>query len=77
MQAPAASAKATGSIRHRGVSYAKWGYIFLLPFFIVFLIFTLFPLLSTFYYSFFEYYRSGLKEIGPKDRKSTRLNSSH
>ena len=66
MQAPAASAKATGSIRHRGVSYAKWGYIFLLPFFIVFLIFTLFPLLSTFYYSFFEYYRSGLKEIGPK-----------
>ncbi|MCI2046118.1 MAG: sugar ABC transporter permease [Faecalibacterium sp.] len=50
---------------HKGVSYAKWGYIFLIPFFVVFTVFTLYPLLSTFYYSFFEYYRSGLKEIGP------------
>ncbi len=45
--------------------YDKWGYIFISPFFIVFGIFSLFPLLKTFYYSFFECYRVGLKQIGP------------
>ena len=54
-------------IRSKGgaVSYAKWGYIFILPFFLAFAIFQLIPLASTIYYSFFEYYRSGLKIIGP------------
>ena len=47
------------------VSYAKWGYIFIAPFFIVYIIFQLIPLLSTFYYSFFENYRSGLNVVGP------------
>ena len=47
------------------VSYAKWGYIFIAPFFIIFFIFQLIPLLQTIYYSFFEYYRSGLTIIGP------------
>ena len=51
--------------KHKGVSYGKWGYIFLLPFFIVFAIFQFWPLLTTIYYSFFEYFRSGLKIIGP------------
>ena len=51
--------------RKRSVSYAKWGYIFIAPFFICFAIFQLVPLISTAYYSFFEYYRSGLKIIGP------------
>lgn len=46
-------------------SNAKWGYLFIAPFFIVFLIFQLIPLWSTIYYSFFEYYRSGLTQIGP------------
>ena len=49
----------------KSVDYAKWGYIFIAPFFIAFLIFQLIPLASTVYYSFFEYYRSGLKVIGP------------
>ena len=40
-------------------------YIFILPFFLAFAIFQLIPLASTIYYSFFEYYRSGLKIIGP------------
>ncbi len=53
--------KSTG----QGVSYAKWGYIFIAPFFIVFLVFQLIPLAQTIYYSFFEYYRSGLTVIGP------------
>ena len=38
---------------------------FILPFFICFLIFSLIPLIDTVRYSFFEYYRSGIKEIGP------------
>ena len=51
--------------KRKKVSYSKWGYIFILPFFLTFAIFQLIPLGSTIYYSFFEYYRSGLKEIGP------------
>ena len=47
------------------VSYARWGYIFIFPFFAAFIIFQLIPLMSTIYYSFFEYYRSGLRIIGP------------
>ncbi|MDD3367628.1 MAG: sugar ABC transporter permease [Lachnospiraceae bacterium] len=47
------------------VSYAKWGYIFLVPFFVIYIIFSLIPLISTFYNSLFENYRSGLTQIGP------------
>ena len=45
--------------RHRGVSYAKWGYLFIAPFFIAFAVFQLIPLFSTVYYSFFEHYAAG------------------
>lgn len=51
--------------RTNGVSYAKWGYFFILPFFVSFLLFSLIPLVDTVRYSFFEYYRSGMREIGP------------
>lgn len=47
------------------VSYAKWGYIFILPFFIAYFIFTLTPQVMTIYNSFFEYYSVGLKDYGP------------
>ena len=50
---------------HKAVSYNKWGYIFLIPFVVVYLIFQLVPLISTSYNSFFENYRSGLTQIGP------------
>ena len=43
----------------------RYGYIFLIPFMAVFVIFQMIPLLSTIYNSFFENYRSGLKQIGP------------
>lgn len=46
-------------------SYTKWGYIFLIPFFSVYIIFSLIPLVSVFYNSLFENYRAGLKQIGP------------
>ena len=51
--------------KRRGVSYAKWGYIFILPFFVSYIIFTLTPQIMTIYNSFFENYRDGLKQVGP------------
>ena len=48
-----------------GVSYAKWGYIFIAPFFIIYAIFVFYPQMLTIYNSFFENYRSGLKQVGP------------
>lgn len=51
--------------KKKSISYAKWGYLFIAPFFVVFLIFQLVPLCSTIYYSFFQYFRQGLKIIGP------------
>lgn len=47
------------------VSYTKWGYIFLIPFFLVYTIFSLTPLISTFYNSFYESFMSGLTQVGP------------
>lgn len=41
--------------RKGGVNYGKYGYLFIAPFFIVYIIFSLWPLISTFYYSLFEY----------------------
>ncbi len=52
--------------RNKGVSYAKWGYIFLIPFFIVYITCSFFPQILTFYNSFFENYRIGLRQIGPE-----------
>ena len=51
--------------KKKGVSYAKWGYIFILPFFTVYILFTLIPQLTTFYNAFFENYRNGLNQVGP------------
>lgn len=45
--------------------YNKWGYIFLIPFTLAYVIFQLIPLASTIYNSFFENYMSGLTQIGP------------
>jgi cellobiose transport system permease protein len=60
MDAPPSSSK-----KVKSVSYKKWGYIFTAPFFIAFGIFSLVPLIWTFYNSFFENYMVGLKHIGP------------
>ncbi len=54
----------TGKIK--SVSYAKWGYIFILPFFIAYIIFTLVPQFLTIYNSFFEYFEDGLETVGPR-----------
>lgn len=47
------------------VSYNKWGYIFLIPFVLVYIIFQLIPLVTTVVNSFYENYRSGLTQVGP------------
>lgn len=47
------------------VRYNKWGYIFLIPFVLVYVTFQLVPLFSTIFNSFFENYRAGLKQVGP------------
>ncbi|MBR2826282.1 MAG: sugar ABC transporter permease [Erysipelotrichaceae bacterium] len=57
--------KTLKSSERKSISYAKWGYIFIIPFFIVYAIFTLYPQILTIYNSFFEYYRDGLNIIGP------------
>lgn len=48
------------------VKYTKWGYIFLIPFFLTYTIFSFIPLVTTIYNSFFENYMLGLQQIGPK-----------
>ncbi len=48
-----------------GISYGKWGYIFIIPFFVTYFIWSFIPQVLTFVYSFFEMYKDGLKQIGP------------
>jgi multiple sugar transport system permease protein len=45
--------------KRKTVEYGKYGYIFLVPFFLVFLIFQFYPLLYTFYISFFKQVQVG------------------
>ena len=49
----------------KAVRYNKWGYIFLIPFMVVFVVFQLIPLVTTIYNSFFENYMTGLLQVGP------------
>ncbi len=56
---------AKSHLKRRTISYSKWGYFFIAPFFIVYAIFSLYPLISTFVNSFYEYYMDGLEIIGP------------
>ena len=40
--------------KQKGVSYAKWGYLFILPFFLAYFVFTFAPQVLTIDNSFFE-----------------------
>lgn len=51
-----ASSSVAAPQKKKSISYEKWGYFFIAPFIIVFILFQLIPLLQTFYYSFFEKY---------------------
>jgi multiple sugar transport system permease protein len=56
---------AMAKTRKKSVSYSRWGYFFIAPFFIIYTLCSLVPLVSTFYNSFFESYRVGLTQVGP------------
>lgn len=53
--------------RKSKINYNKWGLRFVMPFIVIYVLFSLIPLLSTFVYSFFEYYfrYGGLEKVGP------------
>ena len=51
--------------KKKSVRYDKWGYLFIVPFFVVFIIFQLVPLGKTFIYAFQEYYDDLLDTVGP------------
>ena len=59
----------TNQIRTKGkrksVEYGRYGYLFIAPFFIVYALFQLYPLVYTIWMSFMECYSRGLKEVGP------------
>ena len=48
----------TVAVRQKGnkLKYGKWGVIFILPFFIAYFLFQFYPLILTFYKSFFKEY---------------------
>ncbi|WP_028509211.1 sugar ABC transporter permease [Ruminococcus sp. NK3A76] len=50
------------SNKHKSISYAKWGYFFILPFFVVYAIFSLYPMFSTIRDSFYKKMTVGLIE---------------
>lgn len=62
--------------RIKSISYAKWGYLFILPFFIVYFFFQLYPLINTFVLSFKDFtgdqavglanYKALIKGVGTK-----------
>lgn len=52
-------------LKNHAINYEKWGYFFIAPFFIIYIIFQLIPLISTIWNSFFENYRVGLMTVGP------------
>ncbi len=48
--------------RKKTVQYDRYGYFFILPFFLVYLFFQIYPLINTFYWSVFSYEKRNLKE---------------
>ena len=50
-------------MKKKTVEYGKYGYMFIAPFFLVFLIFQLYPLIYRFYLSFVEYKMTGSKLV--------------
>lgn len=50
----------------KSINYGKWGLIFIIPFFVAYLLFTLIPQVLTVSYSFFDYYEIGFDTVGPE-----------
>ena len=54
-----------GIMKKEKILITEMGLLFISSIFIAYLIFSLIPLIDTVRYSFFEYYRSGIKVVGP------------
>ncbi len=52
-------------MKNKTVEYGKYGYLFIAPFFIVYAVFQLYPLLYTVWLSLVENYFRGLTQVGP------------
>ena len=48
--------------KRKTVQYDKYGYFFILPFFLVYCLFQIYPLINTFYWSLFKYTKRNLTE---------------
>ena len=55
MENTVATAKTVKAKKKHSIQYDNWGYAFIAPFFIIYIIFSLIPLVTTFVYSLFEY----------------------
>lgn len=62
---PKLKGASTAEVKPKGVSYAKWGVYFIIPFFVVYALCHLAPQLLTIGNSFFENYKVGLQHVGP------------
>jgi cellobiose transport system permease protein len=51
--------------KNKHINYGKWGFIFLIPFFLVFLVFQLWPLIQTLHFSWYTFYDDQLTTVGP------------
>ena len=60
------SLEAKAKTKSKKVSYAKWGIIFIIPFFVAYFIFTLYPQILTIFYSFTEYRMINTEFKGPE-----------
>ena len=49
--------------KKKKISYGRYGYFFIAPFFITYLLFQFWPLINTFYYSTLSYYKRNGREI--------------
>lgn len=52
-----------GKKKKKKINYGKYGYYFIAPFFITYLLFQLWPLINTFYYSTLTYYKRNGREF--------------
>ncbi|MGN0355348.1 MAG: carbohydrate ABC transporter permease [Muricoprocola sp.] len=52
-----------GKKKRKRVNYSRYGYYFIAPFFITYLLFQLWPLINTFYYSTLSYYKRNGREF--------------
>ena len=61
----------TKSKKKHTVQYDRWGYFFIAPFFLIYLVFSLIPLVMTFVNTFVEQYNVGLEVEGPNFKVPT------